>query len=86
MRVTLGNPHPLGLPEPANRVTTVVVPDSDTEDEAFRAITDPDGVWAHHSEAPAPDWVEADDPEFAERIADHYGIGVGCPDDWEDAT
>lgn len=86
MRVILGNPHPLGFPEPENRVTTAVIPDSDTEAEAFRAITDADGVWRNRSEAAAPDWVEADNPDFADRLAAHYGIPVGRPDDWEDAS
>jgi hypothetical protein len=84
MRVTLGNPYPLGLPEPERRVTTVLIPDTDTEDEAFRTVTDPGGVWAHHSQVATPDWVEADDPDFAARLADYYGVVVGRPADWEE--
>lgn len=86
MRVTLGNPHPLRLPAPENRVTTVAIPDSDTLDEAFRTVTDRDGVWANHSHADAPAWVESDDADFADRLAAHYGISVGRPDEWEDET
>lgn len=85
MRVTLGNLHPLGFSGPERRITTVLIPDTDTADEAFRAVTDPGGVWVHHSHTAAPAWVDADDPEFAERLADHYGIAVGRPDDWEEA-
>jgi hypothetical protein len=86
MRVLLGNSSPRGLPEPAARITTAIIPDGLTPDEEFLAITGLDGVWANHSTAPAPDWVEADDPDFAARIAAHYGIAVGRPDDWEDDT
>jgi hypothetical protein len=84
MRVTLGNPHPLGFSDPENRTTTVLIPDTDTPDEAFRAVTDPGGAWVNHSHV-APAWVDADDPEFAQRLADHYGTAVGRPVDWEEA-
>lgn len=83
MRIELGNTNPIGLPPGSRSITLVVVPDSDTADEALRTIVHQDGVWAAHSTDPAPAWVEADDAAFGRRLAAYYGVPVGRPDDWE---
>lgn len=83
MRIELGNNSPTGLPEGSRSVTLVVVPDTDTADEALRTITHPDGVWGAHSGDPAPAWVECDNDAFAHRLAAYYDVPVGRPDDWE---
>lgn len=81
MRIELGNANPIGVDHPS--VTLVNVPDGDTADEALRTIVDRDGVWPAHSLDPAPAWVEADNAAFARRLAAHYDVPVGRPDDWE---
>lgn len=86
MRIELGNINPVGLPAGTCCITLVVVPDTDTADEALRTITDRDGVWPNHGTDPAPAWVEADDEAFARRLAAFYDIPVGRPDDWEDGS
>lgn len=70
-------------PIPGNQVTTVNIPDSYTRQEAVRTVWHPDGVWAHHSSAPAPNWVESDDPELATVLGMIYGCPVGRPAEWE---
>ncbi len=84
--VRLGNPRavasgsrvPLG-----EQVTTVSIPGGYTAAEQLRSIIHQDGVWAAHSEAPGPSWVESDDDELAAALAVHYGCPIGRPEDWE---
>lgn len=47
---------------PGKRCTTMSIPPGMDLMEAFQAITSPQGVWATHSQAPAPAWVAADGP------------------------
>ena len=81
MRVELGNLHPRGLDRPS--VTLAILPGNDSADEQFGNITNADGIWGRHSKDPAPAWVEASNPEFAARLADHYSCPIGRPADWE---
>jgi hypothetical protein len=38
-------------------------------------------LWRYHS-AGMPEWVESDDPEFADALAGWFGCDVGRPEDW----
>ena len=70
---------------PGNRVTSVLLPDEPyTTGELIATVTAPDGIWANHSDEPAPAWVEADDATFAALLARAFGpdVPVGRPDDW----
>jgi hypothetical protein len=96
VRVLIGNSaakhRPNGEDEPleGRRITTVNLPDLDngwTLMEQVRAVVDHDGVWNNHSQGPnvadsTPDWVEADDPNFARLIASALGTTVGRPKNW----
>lgn len=67
------------------RCTTVVLPDDATLMDAVRDITSPQGVWAAHSDAPAPAWVAASGP-MAEAItavlaAQYPGIEIRDPEE-----
>lgn len=73
--VTAGSRVPLG-----EQVTSVSIPDSYTSDEKVQTVTHQDGVWAAHSDAPGPSWVESDDPELAAALAARYGCPIGRPD------
>lgn len=86
MHVNLGNPAAREGQTvlTGQRVTTATIPDEYTDAEALRAVTADDGVWANHSTADAPAWVESDNPEFAELLSAHYGSPVGRPDTWGD--
>lgn len=83
--VVLGNPSAIfaGMPIPGEQITTANIPDSDPLASKLRTITHGDqhtaGIWPTHSTAPAPSWVESDDPELAAAIAEHYGCPVGRP-------
>lgn len=82
-QVLLGNPAPIGAGLEPGCITEVDIPDSKTTDHAFLDITLDDetsiGVWAAHSRAKAPSWVESNDEELRERLAKHYGCQVGRP-------
>lgn len=80
MRVELGNTHPIHVDYPS--VTVAVLPDEPPPN--LLDITDPGGIWATHSTDPRPAWIEADNAEFAQRLAEHYGSPIGRPDDWKD--
>jgi hypothetical protein len=80
MRVQLGNRHPIGVDHPS--ITLVVLPDEPPPN--LLDITDPGGIWANQSHDPRPAWIEADNAEFAQRLAEHYGSPIGRPDDWKD--
>lgn len=73
----------VATPLEGNLVTSINIPDSYTRQEALRTVWHPDGVWAQHSTAPGPAWVESDDPALAEALAAIYGCPVGRPEDWE---
>lgn len=38
-------------------------------------------LWRSHG-SDNPDWVESDDAELAQLVADHYGCPVGRPEGW----
>lgn len=60
--------------------TEVKIPDEgNTRQEKIQAITDPEGVWAYHSEAEKPGWVASDDQELAEALGAIYGTEVREP-------
>lgn len=82
--VRLGNPRaveagsrvPLG-----EQILELSIPDGVyTDAEQMRNIIHQDGLWVAHSDAPGPSWVESDDPELAEALANHYGCPIGRPD------
>ncbi|MGI5155806.1 hypothetical protein [Microbispora sp. CA-102843] len=66
-------------------VTTVVIPDGRTLLEAAQEITHSQGVWAAHSDAPAPAWVASTDPALAALLGQHYGCEVRDPQPAEEA-
>jgi hypothetical protein len=80
MRVQLGNRHPIHVNHPS--ITLVVLPDEPPPN--LLDITDPGGIWANQSRDPRPAWIEADNAEFVQRLAEHYGSPIGRPDDWKD--
>lgn len=86
-RVVLGNRHAQQstdngqtfepLPK-GKRATVIEIPEDTSIGDAFRAITDPGGVWAAQvhqvkGETPPPAWVASDDPALATLIAAQYG-------------
>ena len=73
-----GSRTPLG-----EQVTTVSIPDSYSLPEKIRTITHADGVWAAHSEAPGPMWVESDDADLLGALSEFYGCPIGRPDEEE---
>lgn len=93
MRAVLGNRHaaihPTGTDEKVaepvvlkkgKRATVIDFPDGITLAEAFKNVTDPQGVWAHHTtgtpgegQDPAPAWVASDSEALALVLADHFG-------------
>ncbi|MCW2900922.1 MAG: hypothetical protein JWO67_3187 [Streptosporangiaceae bacterium] len=88
--VQLGNPAPTerGVLMPGGpTITEVVVPDSHSIDQAVRdiAYVDPtgggnSGLWASHSDVPAPSWVSCpDDPDLQAALAARYGCPAGRP-------
>jgi hypothetical protein len=76
MEVLLGNRHPIHVDYPS--ITRVVLPDEPPPN--LLDITDPGGIWANQSHDPRPAWIEADNDEFAQRLADHYGSPIGRSD------
>lgn len=84
--VHLGNPAPMDGANPlpgGERVTTVVIPDSRSLDDAIRDVAHNDGspntgLWAAHSSAGAPSWVECqENPELASALAARFGCPIG---------
>jgi len=83
MIVVLGNRDAIESPDngetwvrlkKGKRSTQIEIPDGTTLGEAFKAITDPKGVWAHHaSEGAVPAWVASDSPGLAALLAEHFG-------------
>lgn len=72
------------VPHAGKRCTTVVFPADITLMDAFRDVTSPQGVWANHSDAPAPAWVAASGP-LAEPLiqllsAQYPGVEVREPE------
>ena len=82
--VTLGNSAALDRGEPmtGDRITTAVIPEEHTFAEMLASITAADGVWANHSRAAAPSWVESDNETLAAAVASHYGCPIGRPKNW----
>ncbi len=79
--VRLGNRSPLdskGQPAPGPLVTTVVFPADEDLPTRMRTLTHDDGLWRCHSSAPAS-WVETNDAELAEAIAQHFNCPIGRP-------
>lgn len=81
--VHLGNPAPAAPEVTGRSVTTAQIPDVYTHSEILRTIFHEDGLWAQHSTAPFPAWVECDDPVLTEAIAARAGCPVGRPGDWQ---
>jgi hypothetical protein len=84
--VSLGNPRPIfnGIPvDDPTAVTVARVPPDRSLAEAVADVVDSGGpntgFWPVHSAAPAPSWVESDDPDLAAALADHFGCPVGRP-------
>lgn len=69
------------VPLPGDRCTTVVASAAANHSEVLRSITDPSGVWAAHSDAPAPTWVASTAPVLAQLLADHYGCPIRDPEE-----
>lgn len=60
--------------EPAKRATTAIVPDEWTLAQAFRALTDGDGVINNHfADGATPVWVASDNEALAELISENFG-------------
>src|SRR5690242_5886814 len=68
---------------PGKQVTTVTIPDEWSLADAFRTVTHPGGVWANHSMAEAPSWVESNDAALASLLASQYNCPVGRPKGWD---
>jgi hypothetical protein len=48
--------------------------------QALLTVVHPDGTWLKHSTDFKPSWVRCvDNPAFAEKVAEFYGIPVGAP-------
>jgi hypothetical protein len=79
--VVFGNRSALdrGQPIPGEQVTELSLPGCYTFDECLRSVVHSDGMWRKHSAEP-PMWVESDDDDLAEKIAEHFGCPVGRPD------
>lgn len=59
-------------------VTSVSIPDGMSLGEAFACVTaGGQGVWAYHSDDPAPAWVHSDDPALQLLLAAHFGAPEG---------
>ncbi|WP_066373940.1 hypothetical protein [Herbidospora mongoliensis] len=65
---------------PGKRCTVVAIREDASLLDAATDITHPKGVWAAHSDAPAPAWVASTDPALAQLLADHYGCELRDPD------
>lgn len=93
MWVTMGTTtaHEAGQPLDGSRVFTMSFPNDWDIDECMTALMDPKGVpgapgqaaWQNHSTG-HPDWVDSDNPEFAELVASRTGCRVGTPADVEE--
>lgn len=88
--VWMGNPsaihHPGGVltalesPDGNELVTTAHVPDTYTLSEQVHNLAHPaEGQWNSHSSARRPSWVDSDDPELAQALADEFGCPKGRP-------
>src|SRR5690349_9286131 len=83
MIVVLGNRHAIESLDngktfqplrKGKRATRVEIPEEYSLSEAFKAITDATGIWAHHaSEGAAPAWVASDSAGLATLLAEHFG-------------
>lgn len=63
------------LPE-GKLCTTANLPEGTPLVEALTIITAGNGVWANHSDDPAPAWVASTSPRLAEVLGEHYGCEV----------
>jgi hypothetical protein len=82
----LGNKAPLELDKSGNPLTGNLItkmgnihPDDDLAAK-MATLVGPDGLWPRASFAPAA-WVECDDPELEQALAEHFGCPIGRPDD-----
>lgn len=77
--VRLGNINPLHVSDFDGKeiVTTIIIPDDVSVDEAFITVTDPNGVWSNHSTA-NPTWVSSTNSDLASRLADHYNCPISA--------
>lgn len=79
--VRLGNHHALDNMRPVRgeQVTTIHIPDDDSHEDRLRNITDVNGLWPRIASGP-PAWVDSDDPELAQALAEYFECPVGEPD------
>lgn len=84
--VLLGNPQPIfnGVARAEDSITTVHLPEGKSLGDMVRDIGHVDGtgnhgLWGSHSAAPAPSWVESDDPQLAAAISARFGCPIGRP-------
>lgn len=78
--VRLGNTAPVDTSQSGHGplVTTVVFPAGEDLPTRMRTLTHVDGLWVCHSSSPAA-WVESDDAELEEAIAQHFNCPIGQP-------
>jgi hypothetical protein len=72
-------------PIDGKRYTRVEPPEGTTFAELVTTLTHPDGVWANHSNAPAPVWVASTDRSIADRLGALWGCEVREPETGEPA-
>jgi hypothetical protein len=61
-----------------DQVTTIEVPATTPLDAALTEIKN---VWALHSSADAPDWVDGNDDLLVRAVASTFGCEIGVPSD-----
>jgi hypothetical protein len=72
IKLQLGNVAPLHTAAVDGALTTFVdFPDGISVDEAFITVTDPSGLWAAQSSAPAA-WVACSDSELQARLCSFF--------------
>lgn len=68
-------------PAPGKRCTTVQPPDGMALVDVLYDIVLPGrGIWAAHSDDPAPAWVASTDPALAQVLAAHYDCELRQPE------
>lgn len=72
-------------PMPGKLRTTVALPAEWTLMQCAQEITGGNGVWAKHSDDPAPAWVASTDPQLAQLLATNYGCELRDVETGEEA-
>jgi hypothetical protein len=85
--VYLGNHQAVEVREDGTRIavdgkrcTRVELPDGMPLPEAVTSLTAAGGVWASHSDAPAPAWVASTDPNLGAALGAWWGCEIRNPD------